>query len=69
MKKPKTMTDVYEKLVALQEILWEEDDHLSQDALCEAQQLVANLTLEVCIAAGKSVEELVEKFPWLYTKG
>lgn len=69
MSKPMTMTEVYAKLVELQRILWEGDDLMSQDTLFEAQELVANLTLEVCFAAGKNGEELVEKFPWLYRKG
>ena len=69
MDKPMTMVGVYAKLVELQGILWRDDDLMSQDALFEAQELVANLTLEVCFAAGKTGEELVEKFPWLYRKG
>ena len=69
MSKPMTMTDVYEKLVELQGVLWKHYDLMTQDTLFEAQELVAALTLETCFAAGKKGEELVEKFPWLYTKG
>ena len=69
MDKPMTMTEVYAKLVELQRILWEGDDLMSQDTLFEAQELVADLTLKVCFAAGKTGEDLVEKFPWLYKKG
>lgn len=69
MDKPVTMTEIYAKLVELQDLLWKGDDLMSQDALFEAQELVADLTLKVCFAAGKTGEDLVAKFPWLYTKG
>lgn len=69
MDKTVTMTEVYAKLVELQDLLWKGDDLMSQDTLFEAQELVADLTLKVSRAAGKSGEELVEKFPWLYRRG
>lgn len=59
------LEDIYEKVVTLQAIAWRGDDLMEQDDLCELQDKLATLTLDLAKEVGKS-DELVKKFPWLY---
>lgn len=60
------MKEVYEDLKELQLLVWSGDDLMSQDTLFEIQDKLADLTLNVAVAAGRD-EDLVATFPWLYT--
>ena len=59
------LEDIYEKVVTLQTIAWRGDDLMEQDDLCELQDKLATLALDLAKEVGKGVE-LVKKFPWLY---
>jgi len=59
------LEDIYERVVTLQAIAWRGDDLMEQDDLCELQDKLAVLALELAKEVGKSTE-LAKKFPWLY---
>ena len=56
---------MYNKLKAIQKLLWKDDDMIEQETLFDLQNLVAKLTLEVAEKENK-VEDLVKSFKWLY---
>jgi len=58
---------VYKKLEKILELLWRDDDRMDQDTLFELQDYVADVALEVAEDEGM-VEQLVAKFPWLYSE-
>ena len=55
----------YKAICDLQNVLWEDDDCMSQDALFEAQEKVSTIALDIANKIGK-VDDLISKFPWLY---
>ena len=57
--------NIYDELKTIQTMLWAEDDHVPQDILFKLQDKVADLTLKVAQANGKT-DDLVNTFPWLY---
>lgn len=61
------MKNMYEKLEAIQEILWRNDDMIMQEDLFEAQEKLADLLLEVAVEEGKA-EALAKKYPFLYRR-
>lgn len=58
---------MYNKLEKILELLWRDDDLMDQDTLFELQDYVADVALEVAESEGM-VEQLVAKFPWLYSQ-
>lgn len=61
-----TMNEIYKDLKELQNIAWKNDDLMTQDTLFEMQEMLADLTLKVAVAAHQE-NDLVKEFPWLYT--
>lgn len=60
--------DIYDGMVEVLHLVWECDDHMSQDTLFEIQDKLANLALISAVAARKE-EDLVREFPYIYTFG
>jgi len=61
---------MYTTLKKIQEMLWREDDLMSQDTLFELQEFVADVILDVAKFEGDGkVDDLVKSFPWLYVYG
>ena len=59
------LAPLYESICKLQSLLWQDDDLMDQDALFDAQGMVADIALEIANKTGK-VDDLIKKFPWLY---
>ncbi len=59
--------NIYDELKTIQAMLWTDDDHVPQDVLFELQDKVADLTLKVAQASGKT-DDLLNTFPWLYKR-
>lgn len=60
-----TKKKLFKELIELQMLIWSGDDQIGQEELFEAQNKLANILLKL----GKDVdgvEELAEKFPYLY---
>lgn len=57
--------NIYDELKTIQTMLWEHDDLMTQETLFDLQEKVADLTLKVAQASGKT-DDLVNTFPWLY---
>lgn len=60
-------SEIFDSLIKLQDILWEDDDLIEQDSLFEAQEILAKLVLQI----GKDVKKLdllLDKYPYLYQR-
>lgn len=58
---------IYEKLMELQEFIWRSDDLIHQEHLFEVQRIAAEATLLAAAEVGE-LDELLERFPWLYSE-
>jgi len=61
-----TLKEVYTELKELQKMVWSSDDLMDQETLFAVQDKLADITLNVAVAARQS-KDLVKEFPWLYT--
>lgn len=61
-----TERECFETLMKIFELLWKDDDFMSQDTLFTLQDLVSDALLQ--IADNKYSEELIRKFPWAFSK-
>lgn len=60
------MKKLYQKIVNIQNLLWKNDDLIDQDDLFDLQDKIAEIAL--IIAENENhTEDLVKRFPWLYT--
>lgn len=60
-------SDIFNKLMEIQDLIWEEDDMLSQESLFEVQNITAKLVLNLANDLEKG-SILIEKYPWLYRR-
>jgi hypothetical protein len=58
--------EYFETLVKIFELVWEDDDLMEQDTLFTLQDYVGDALIK--IAEGKWSSELIEKFPWAFSK-
>ncbi|MBQ9603845.1 MAG: hypothetical protein IJR45_00370 [Firmicutes bacterium] len=61
------MRKLYTRIVNIQKLIWKIDDILDQNDLFDLQEKIADLALAIAENENKT-DDLVEKFPWLYTK-
>lgn len=61
------MRKLYTRIVNIQKLIWKNDDILDQNDLFDLQEKIADLALAIAENENKT-DDLVEKFPWLYTK-
>lgn len=57
----------FDDVVEIQKIVWRDDDRLDQENLFELQDKIAEFALKIANREHKT-EELVNMFPWLYTR-
>lgn len=62
------MRKLYTRIVNIQKLIWKNDDILDQNDLFDLQEKIADLALAIAENENKT-DDLVEKFPWLYTRG
>lgn len=56
---------LYDELVDIQKLLWQDDDMMAQDTLFDVQDRFADILFRIAEYSGK-VDELVKQFPWIY---
>ena len=56
---------MYDKVKGILDILWRQDDMVNPDDLEKAQELTADLLLEVAEKEGKEAQ-LLKEYAWLY---
>lgn len=61
------MSKHYEDVKAIQQLVWANDDLMSQDVLFALQEKIADFALKIAYEE-KKVDDLVKTFPWLYER-
>lgn len=62
-----TKQDIFNELMTINTLAWQDDDIMRQETLFDVQEKVANLLLAVAQDIGESaLKDLCKAFPYLY---